>query len=424
MWWSVVGLLSSSCCALQLILNAMSIGCAGFNTFLGPLRPGLMAVSLCLQASMWSVAYSRPWQWPVVGGSSALTLVLTLLPEAVDLWTRHISTAPRRSTEATESKAEEVTGRLWEVTLALEGVGCVACVQSVTAALMKGEGEERVRGCRVSIEEATATLQVLSEAKPACTKIVDLLGNIGFPATLQSCELKEEGSRASSDAKEAPISHAEDSCCSGGTEASEVATGSSSKDKDSPLSLQLLSTVAGLLSSSCCLLQLAINLLSMLDIVHIGCAGFNKVLGPWRTELRSLTGLWLLGLWVLLWRRGWPRQLLRQVLFSTVLSVTLAFLPEILLLAGAPAIAPPLESDNTELLEFRVDGMGCEACQTHVQSMVTFTSGVLQSHVDLATGQLSVLIAKDWKFDATELGTRLAKAGFELLLPTPPAATG
>jgi hypothetical protein len=43
--WSVLGLLSSSCCALQLLLNLFSFGCAGFNTILGPLRPFLMVRS-------------------------------------------------------------------------------------------------------------------------------------------------------------------------------------------------------------------------------------------------------------------------------------------------------------------------------------------------------------------------------------------
>lgn len=45
--------------------------------------------------------------------------------------------------------------------------------------------------------------------------------------------------------------------------------------------------VAGLLSSSCCLLQLLLNGLAMLNVLHVGCAGFNKVLGPWRTEMRT-----------------------------------------------------------------------------------------------------------------------------------------
>ena len=43
----------------------------------------------------------------------------------------------------------------------------------------------------------------------------------------------------------------------------------------------------GLLSSSCCLLQLTLNALAMLNVIHVGCAGFNKILGPWRTEMRT-----------------------------------------------------------------------------------------------------------------------------------------
>lgn len=44
---------------------------------------------------------------------------------------------------------------------------------------------------------------------------------------------------------------------------------------------------AGLLSSSCCLLQLVLNALAMLNVIHVGCAGFNSILGPWRTEMRT-----------------------------------------------------------------------------------------------------------------------------------------
>ena len=79
-----------------------------------------------------------------------------------------------------------------------------------------------------------------------------------------------------------------------------------------------------------CLLQLALNLLAARNgiagsavlpnfargvgaaeaaraaVVHIGCAGFNKVLGPWRWQLRGLTGLYLAGLWFVAARRGAP----------------------------------------------------------------------------------------------------------------------
>lgn len=43
--------------------------------------------------------------------------------------------------------------------------------------------------------------------------------------------------------------------------------------------------LGGLLGSSCCLLQLGANALASLNVVHIGCAGFNKVLGPIRPQV-------------------------------------------------------------------------------------------------------------------------------------------
>ena len=54
--WAVVGLLSSSCCALQLVLNAFSVGCGGFNSYLGPLRPSFIALAIAAQAAAWSPA--------------------------------------------------------------------------------------------------------------------------------------------------------------------------------------------------------------------------------------------------------------------------------------------------------------------------------------------------------------------------------
>lgn len=53
----------------------------------------------------------------------------------------------------------------------------------------------------------------------------------------------------------------------------------------------------GLLSSSCCALQLLLNLLASLNILHVGCAGFNTVLGPARPMLRGMTLLVLAQLW-------------------------------------------------------------------------------------------------------------------------------
>ena len=60
-WWSVVGLLSSSCCVIQVMLSFFQVGCASFNLYLGPLRPFTLAAATCMQAVSIGIALSRPW---------------------------------------------------------------------------------------------------------------------------------------------------------------------------------------------------------------------------------------------------------------------------------------------------------------------------------------------------------------------------
>ena len=57
----------------------------------------------------------------------------------------------------------------------------------------------------------------------------------------------------------------------------------------------------------------------------------NKVLGPWRTELRTATLGWLGLLWALALRHN-KRKL--PLLLQTCLALGLAWLPELLLLLG------------------------------------------------------------------------------------------
>ena len=61
--WSALGLLGSSCCAIQVVLHLFSFGCAGFNSVLGPLRAPFVALTLVVQAALWSFLLTRPaWQ--------------------------------------------------------------------------------------------------------------------------------------------------------------------------------------------------------------------------------------------------------------------------------------------------------------------------------------------------------------------------
>ncbi|KAG0371166.1 hypothetical protein BC939DRAFT_161901 [Gamsiella multidivaricata] len=76
-----VGLLSSSCCVIQLVLNAMSIGCAGFSV-LTPLRPIFGTLSFLLMAYT-TYKYRLSSRTAL---TMAIALILTLSPEVVSVY--------------------------------------------------------------------------------------------------------------------------------------------------------------------------------------------------------------------------------------------------------------------------------------------------------------------------------------------------
>ena len=97
-WWSVISLLASSCCAVQLALNLFSVGCAGLNTVLGPWRPMFIALAVAGQAVMWWAIELPAVQRRRLHRSDR---VHDALPEALYLRQKFLSgTAARRSLRA------------------------------------------------------------------------------------------------------------------------------------------------------------------------------------------------------------------------------------------------------------------------------------------------------------------------------------
>ena len=165
--------------------------------------------------------------------------------------------------------------------------------------------------------------------------------------------------------------------------------------------MYLSSFSAGLASSSCCVFQLLINGLSALGFVNIGCAGFNKTLGPFRVFFRSITAAWLLILWIMGLRNAWP---LRQLAITSFIAAFLSFLPELITVLGSSS---QVNSGEKSELTFSVEGMSCEACQRFVKSIVDATPGVLGSHVDRNIGIARIRVAKGGPFQVQEILTRL-----------------
>ena len=98
-------------------------------------------------------------------------------------------------------------------------------------------------------------------------------------------------------------------------------------------------------------------------------------------------------------------------------------MPEVLLASGGGvAMAPP--TDSSRELNLLVDGMGCEACQSHVRGVIERSAGVVGSEVDFTKGTAKLVVADEWGFDLARLSKRLASEGYEVqpaLATVPPS---
>ncbi|GFH55833.1 hypothetical protein CTEN210_12309 [Chaetoceros tenuissimus] len=201
---------------------------------------------------------------------------------------------------------------------------------------------------------------------------------------------------------------------------------------------------AGSISSSCCLFQLLLNLLSSWNILHIGCAGFNTVLGPLRPYTRTMTLIWLLMQWFQHLNIYPPlgkqekdqincccTTSRRKLFLSSLLCLGLMFMPELLesirhssfIQRNSQTIS--IDPRNVVELNYVVDNMGCEACINAVEKLMNGHIGVLSSKVSsFETGEVNIQVNKElyerntevtWtKYFEDELGDLLHTHGYEL----------
>lgn len=127
-------LLSSACCGIQLLINALAGagGCAGFNKYLGPLRPYFFAI--LLNTIIFSIHEGRQ-SIPRV----AAILSAALLPEIVHFWnfgTRYFL-KQRSSVGASLTKGRYVA----TVQLLVPTMGCVACINKINSSIESSSWE-------------------------------------------------------------------------------------------------------------------------------------------------------------------------------------------------------------------------------------------------------------------------------------------
>lgn len=364
-WWSAISLLASSCCALQVVLAALSFGCSGINSVLGPVRPVTLASATIAQSFSWYVAVAKPWMIPTVAGNFIVFVLISFLPEILDWRTRRRAAAARAAAKDAPKLAVDVGG-----------VGCAACAQAAMAA---GEAVDGVAAFEVDVDtgRGTARLAPGANRRTAGRALVRALRDAGYEASTD-CDNTKVSARELKSAAHAPVAGA---------------------------------VIGGLLGSSCCIVQLAINAVQAAGLgLGIGCAGFNKWLGPHRPFWRSVTAVYVTWMIARASHRG--RRAVAFALATAALTAALTFLPELLLWLGGVSVAPP--AAGATAITFDVVGMGCEACQNAVAAALANAPGALSATADFKAGTATVVANPDWGFDLAAVSEKLAYDGYEL----------
>eukprot|EP00960_Hanusia_phi_P062133 765061-Hanusia_phi.AAC.1 len=187
----------------QVLLNAMSLGCAGFNTALGPLRPHLVASTVIAQSFSWYINFPVPHQRFTTLVASLISFFVTMSPEILYLGARMTRSSSKHD-KAAKQKQRNGSGALVVVHFKPKAMGCISCANTVRGVF---DGVEGIVTDDVSVEKATATLYVKDkyESVKLVTEAVEKVTAAGFPTEIISFEddtalpekTKEEAERSS-----------------------------------------------------------------------------------------------------------------------------------------------------------------------------------------------------------------------------------
>lgn len=186
----------------------------------------------------------------------------------------------------------------------------------------------------------------------------------------------------------------------------ETGGNSDSDPSDSQKGVYFQAFAAGSIASSCCLIQLGFNFLSYLNVMNIGCAGFNKSLGPLRPYTRAMTLAWLLDKWIRLSPLAEKKKASecchpknrKTLMLSSIMCLALMFMPEAVNFAGDWNNETLMRSSKDQQqrltkLEFVVDNMGCEACVKAVEDTVSRHEDVVIGKItSFETGDIDIFV--------------------------------
>jgi copper chaperone CopZ len=178
-WMHQLGLplLASACCLLQLVLNALSIGCAGFNKHLGPVRPYFVSLLLYLSiVDYYSGSRQRPLQL-------LFRWTIALLPELLFAWNNNRMIVPQKQRPRTNN-VNDIERTTMTIKLVVPTMGCVACINAIQNAVSRVDGVESVSShLQETGGETVVRLSSPNGSSVAVTEqmIVKAIADSGFP---------------------------------------------------------------------------------------------------------------------------------------------------------------------------------------------------------------------------------------------------
>lgn len=183
----VIPLLSSACCAIQVLMNVMvgASGCAGFNKHLGPLRPYFLGILLSTVASTMMTGSA-------VGKRVLVQVLLAFLPEWIHLYNLASSRLVSRTQKLKSALSSSTT--IAQIELDIPGMGCVACINKINGSLRQVPGVTESdawlleTGGKAKVKCLVGSVQ---DAQEVATKLTTAVRNAGFdPCIVDSLELK------------------------------------------------------------------------------------------------------------------------------------------------------------------------------------------------------------------------------------------
>ncbi len=119
----VLPLLASSCCAIQLLINLITgIGCAGFNSILGPLRPFFVTILLYYTVTSFSLKEVK----------FIVLWLVTLMPEIV-----HMINITKGRKQMSKPSIQNENTFITDLNIQVLDMGCVACINKIESTLAR-----------------------------------------------------------------------------------------------------------------------------------------------------------------------------------------------------------------------------------------------------------------------------------------------